>query len=307
MNWTGALSKKLCYGLAVGFLKPPLKQFGFRSSCITRFDSMDNYVTDRVSTLHEYTGLFDQFVSMKGKAVMELGCNKGYLLQSFWQRDAFVGIGAELMEASVVEATRLYGDHLTFVRSTPTTIPVENEQVDIVYTIDTVEHLSRPYEIFTEVYRVLKPGGTCLVHFNPWLNPYGSHLEDIIPLPWPHAIFSMPTLLKTAEKLYDSSLYETACYYTSADGKKLPNPYRDVSHWDSYLNHMTIRRFNQLLSTLPFEVKHQQRIGFGGKTFKVGKLIHGLAQVPLLDELFCKALFTVLKKPETNHSLNKPA
>lgn len=297
MNSMGALSEKLCYALAASFLKPPLRQYGFRNSDITRFDSMENYVVDRVSSLKEYTELFDQFVSMRGKVVLELGCNKGYLLQSFWERGVFAGIGAELMDASLAEATRLYGDHLKFVRSTPTAIPVESEQVDIVYTIDTVEHLSRPHEIFMEVYRVLKPGGICLVHFNPWLNPYGSHLEDIIPFPWPHAIFSMRTLLKTAEMLYDSSLYETACYYKAANGQKLPNPYRDVSHWEVYLNRMTIRQFNRLLQSLPFEVKHQRRIGFGGKTFRIGKLIQGLAQAPLLDELFCKALFTVLKKP----------
>ena len=82
MDWTGAVSKKLCYPLAESFLQPPLKQFGFGSSRITRFDSMDNYVADRVSNLHEYAELFDRFVSMKGKIIPELGCNKGYLLQS---------------------------------------------------------------------------------------------------------------------------------------------------------------------------------------------------------------------------------
>ena len=50
-----------------------------------------------------------------------------------------MGIGAEFMAAPLAEAKRLYGDHLTFVRSTPTTIPADNEQVDIMYTIDTVE------------------------------------------------------------------------------------------------------------------------------------------------------------------------
>jgi SAM-dependent methyltransferase len=301
MNSKATLAQKLCYALAVSFLKPPLKRLGFRSPVITRFDSMENYVADRVSSLHEYIDLFDPFVSLKNKTVLELGCNKGYLLNSFWQRDSFTGIGAELMEASLAEAQRLYGDHLRFVRSTPTKIAVENESVDVVYTIDTVEHLSRPRDIFMEVYRILKPGGLCLIHFNPWMNPYGSHLEDIIPFPWPHALFSMPTLLKTAERLYDSPHYEPACYWKDARGQKVPNPYRDVSHWDTYLNYMTIRRFNRLLKTLPFEVCHQQRIGFGGKTFKVGKLFGGLAHVPVTDEFFCKALFTVLKRPLSDH------
>jgi SAM-dependent methyltransferase len=291
------LTDTLCYALAMSFLKPPMKRFGFRSSAITRFDSMDNYVADRISALHEYTDLFDAFVSFKDKTVLELGCNKGYLLNSFLQRVPFTGIGAELMPEPLAKARSLYGAHLHFVQSTPTTVPIEHESVDVVYTIDTVEHLSQPYQMFMEIHRILKPGGICLVHFNPWLNPYGSHLEDIIPFPWPHAIFSMSTLLKTAERLYDSPHYNAACYNLDENGHKVPNPYSDVSHWETYLNHMTIRRFNRLLTSLPFTISHQERIGFGGKTFKIGRLVTQFASFPILDEFFCKALFTVLQKP----------
>jgi hypothetical protein len=38
---------------------------------------------------------------------------------------------------------------------------------------------------------------------------------------------------------------------------------------------MTIRSFNRLLNVLPFDVAHQERIRFGGKTFKVGRLVNG--------------------------------
>jgi SAM-dependent methyltransferase len=291
------LTNTLCYYLAVSFLKPPLKRFGFRSPTITRFDSTHNYIADRVAALQEYAQLFDRFVSFKDKTVLELGCNKGYLLNSFWQRASpFNGIGAELMHEPLAEARKQYGDHLRFVQSTPTSIPLASESVDVVYTIDTVEHLSRPLEIFMEIHRILKPGGLCLVHFNPWLNPYGSHLEDIIAFPWPHAVFSMSTLLKTAERLYDSPHYDPACYNLDQRGKKVPNPYRNVSHWETYLNHMTIRCFNRLLTALPFTITYQERIGFGGKTFKIGRLVKHFANMPVLDEFFCKALFTVLHK-----------
>lgn len=78
------LTNALCYALAVGFLMPPLKRFGFRTSAITRFDSNENYVADRVSAIGDYARLFDSFVSFKGKTVLELGCSKGYLLHNFW-------------------------------------------------------------------------------------------------------------------------------------------------------------------------------------------------------------------------------
>ena len=293
------LRQRACYALASAFLRPPLRRFGFRTPAITRFDSNEEWVADRVAEVSEYSGLFKKFTAFEGKTVLDLGCNTGYILRGFLEGETFDAIGADIAESNLERARKSYGDAIKFIQTTATSIPLPDESVDVVYTIDTVEHLSRPREIFNEVSRVLKPGGVVLVHFNPWLNPYGSHMEDIIPFPWPHAIFSMENLLSVAAKLYDSPEYPTACYFLDPEtGEKRPNPYLDRESWGTYLNRMTIRRFNRLLKTLPFELVHQERIGFGGKTFKAGRLVRGLAQVPVADEFFTNALFTVLRKPQ---------
>ena len=289
------LSESLCYYLASCFLGP-MRRFGSRTPAITRFDSNEKYFEQRVAETSQYRRLFAPFVSFEGKTVLDLGCNRGYLLHSFLQHENFAAIGADIHYLE--EARRDYGDRIEFVQSTPTSIPLPSGSVDVVYTIDTVEHLSKPKEIFREVFRVLRPGGVFLVHFNPWLNPHGHHLEDIITFPWPHAIFSMTTLLNVAEKLYDSPVYPASCYFMDAGGNKKPNPYKDRSMWNNYLNFMTIKRFNQLLSELPFEVRHQERIGFGGSTFKLSRMVRSFAHVPVLTEFFTSVLFTVLVKPE---------
>ena len=288
------LSESLCYYLASCFLGP-LRRFGSRTRAITRFDSNENYFEQRVAETSHYRKLFSPFVSFEGKTVLELGCNRGYLLHSFLQHENFEAIGADVHYLE--EAKRDYGDHIKFVQSTPTNIPLPSSSVDVVFTIDTIEHLSKPKEILCEVFRVLRPGGLFLVHFNPWLNPHGHHLEDIITFPWPHAVFSMNTLLNVAEKLYDSPAYPTSCYFIDADGNKKPNPYKDRTMWNNYLNFMTIKRFNQLLGELPFGVRHQERIGFGGSTFKLSRMVRGLAKAPVLTEYFTSVLFTVLVKP----------
>lgn len=164
--------------------------------------------------------------------------------------------------------------------------------------IDVVEHLSRPREILMGCHRVLRPGGTMLIHFHPWLGPYGSHLEDIIPFPWPHVLFSMDTLLTMAAKLYDSpeDYSPACCFFDPVTGEREPNPYVDRASWAEYLNKLGITEFGRLIKSLPFEVLHSERIGFGGKTFRVGRYLSALAQIPGPDEMFAKALFTVLHK-----------
>jgi ubiquinone/menaquinone biosynthesis C-methylase UbiE len=299
----GSVSQKFCYGLAMAFLQTPLRRFGFRTPAITRFDSSEVYIADRVTDTSAYAQLFQRFTPFEGKTVLDLGCNTGYLLHSFLQSERFTAIGADIVHSYLELARESYGDTIKFVQTTPSNIPLSDDSVDVVYTIDTVEHLSRAEEIFREVFRLLRPGGLFLVHFNPWLNPYGSHLEDIIAFPWPHVVFSMDTLLTVAAKVYDSPAYPTACYFLDPKtGEKSPNPYHNRENWETYLNRMTIRRFNRLLKKLPFEQIHQERIGFGGKTFKLSRLVRGLAQVPLMDELFTSALFTVLVKPRTGRA-----
>ncbi|HEX6717411.1 MAG TPA: class I SAM-dependent methyltransferase [Pyrinomonadaceae bacterium] len=290
------LSATLCYGIALAFLGP-LKKFGSRTPTITRFDSNENYFEQRVAETSHYHTLFRPFVSFEGKTVLELGCHTGYLLHSFLQHQNFTAIGADLVPDYLQAARQIYGESIQFIQTTPTTIPLPDNSVDVVYTIDTVEHLSRPKELFMEVFRVMKPGGRFLIHFNPWLHPHGSHLEDIIAFPWPHVFFSMNTLLNVAAKLYDSPAYATSCYFYDMEGKKKPNPFVNAGTWQTYLNYMTIKKFNRLLKELPFELRHQERIGFGGKTFKISRMVRGLAQVRVLDEFFTSVLFTVLTKP----------
>ncbi|MBI3029531.1 MAG: class I SAM-dependent methyltransferase [Candidatus Rokubacteria bacterium] len=253
---------------------------------------------DRLSNIERYYGLFARFARFSGKSVAELGCSTGYLLKAFRQQEQFSPIGIDIDRSALARGRAEHGNGIHFVESTASGIPLPNESVDVVYTVDTVEHLSRAEDIFRECYRLLRPGGVFLVHFHPWLGPYGSHLEDILPLPWLHTVFSMETLLNAAAYLYASDEYTPAYYWFDPDtGKRRPNPYTDHQHWKEYLNHMTIRQFRRMLKVLPFETVHFERIGFSGKAFRVGHWLRGLSQIPLLDEFFVFAVFCVLKKP----------
>jgi SAM-dependent methyltransferase len=262
----------------------------------SRFESEENYLAERKSTIDGYRTLFAPFCSFAGKTVLELGCSAGYMLDTFLQKEAFTAVGADIDPQALARGRAKYGDRIMFCQATPSRIPLPEASVDVVYTIDTVEHLSQPEEIFLECHRVLRPGGICLIHFYPWMSPWGSHLEDIIEFPWSHAIFSMDTLLSVAAYLYDSDEYVPAFYWFDPEtGVRRKNPYTDREHWQEFLNHITIRRFRRVLRSLPFKVLHFERIGFGGNTYRASRLVKPLAQVPVLDE-FLASVFCVVQK-----------
>src|SRR5687768_18153971 len=75
------LGVNLCYGLAVAFLGP-FRKLGSRTPAITRFDSNEQYFAQRVADTSHYRKLFAPHVSFEGKTVLDLGCNRGYLLHS---------------------------------------------------------------------------------------------------------------------------------------------------------------------------------------------------------------------------------
>jgi ubiquinone/menaquinone biosynthesis C-methylase UbiE len=227
------------------------------------------------------------------------------LINSFSQHEKFRAIGAELDPEALEIARENYGDRIEFIQSTPDKIPLPDASVDVIYSIDTFEHLSKPTEILNECYRVLRPNGLLLLHFGAWLTPYGSHLEDIIPIPWANVVFSMDTLLQVAAHLYESPDYKVACYYVDPQtGKRKPNPFVNKKKWDEFLNHITIRGFRKIISRLPFETVHLENIGFGGKSFKAGRYVGKLSRVPLAEEFFTKATFAALKKPESKYVEN---
>jgi SAM-dependent methyltransferase len=288
----------VCLGVTKLFTTWPLRRFNSRTRAPgQRFETSENYLADRVANVLDYRELFSEFATFESKTVLEVGCSTGYLLDAFLNKENFAAIGADISEEALARGQKLYGNRIKFVQTTASSIPLPDNSVDVIYTIDTVEHLSRPEEIFRETYRILKPGGQFLVYFAPWYGPCGSHLDDIIPLPWMHVVFSMDTLLNVAAHIYESEDHKHACYWYDAEtGALRPNPYLDRERWREFLNDLSVRKFRRLLKSLPYQTVCFRRVGFGGKAFPMARWISGLAQVRGLDEFFIKAVFCVLRK-----------
>jgi SAM-dependent methyltransferase len=296
-----SLPARLCLALVRPFTDGALRRWNARLRPVgQRYESSELYEADRLESMDEYRDLLRPWCSFEGKTVVELGCSEGYLLEAFLEQERFEAIGVDIDPDPLAIGAARRGHLMRFLQSTVDSIPLPDASADVVYSIDTFEHLMAMREMMLECHRILRPGGRMLILFGPYYNPYGTHLEDTIPVPWLNLAFSMDTLLEVAAHLHEHGAVKPACYwYDSFTGEQRPNPYLDHDRWTGFLNHITVRRFRRLLRTLPFDVVHFERLGFGGKTFPLARHARHLARLPVLDELFTKNVFCVLEKPAT--------
>lgn len=119
---------------------------------------------------------------------LDIGCGRGEFVELFVQNN-FDAAGVEINENFISSARNkglniIKEDALSFVRKE------QESKYDIVSLIHVIEHLNFDYlfELFREIYRILKPGGSIIVEtpytknivlgiYNFWLDP--THIRPV--------------------------------------------------------------------------------------------------------------------------------
>ena len=87
--------------------------------------------------------------------VLDLGCGRGGVVELFW-RDVKVAAGLDPDVPSLAEH-RTHG--MPVIRGRGEHLPFADESFDLIVCLWVLEHIERPDEVFSEVRRVLRPGG----------------------------------------------------------------------------------------------------------------------------------------------------
>lgn len=96
------------------------------------------------------------------KRILEIGCGPGALAQALsrWYPNAEV-IGTD-RDSAFIEFAKQQAHDIKFAEADAAALPFEDNSFDVVISNTVQEHIE-PSEFFTEQFRVLKPGGVCLV------------------------------------------------------------------------------------------------------------------------------------------------
>jgi SAM-dependent methyltransferase len=103
---------------------------------------------------------------LKGKIVADFGCGpRGSLV---WARSAILRIGIDVLADRYADefTTNILSHGMIYLKSTEKVIPLPSEFVDILFTLNAIDHVDNFSVMCAEIVRVLKPGGQFIGSFN---------------------------------------------------------------------------------------------------------------------------------------------
>ena len=237
------LSTKLLLSLNKCF-KAPVHPFNLQKDGVMSY-SMWQYQKG-AETIKFYLDFCDKNDMFSGKTIVDIGCGAGGKSLFYASQEAKGVIGVEILEKYEAEALSLanelgLSDKFRFVAADAAKLPFDDNSIDTIIMNDAMEHVACPEAVLDECLRVLKSGGRLFVNFPPINHPFGAHLSDLIYIPWVHLFFSERTLIEA---------YKILCKDVPDGDDRIEfriSKRPDGTEYFSYINHMSIKRFNRIL------------------------------------------------------------
>ena len=185
-----------------------------------------------------------------------------------------------LLESKKKLINKKLDDRIFITRGIAEDLPFKDEEFDIVYLWDILEHVKDPQKTVKEASRVCKSHGSIFIEFSPyWAYPTGHHLNSLgfplgflpyqlMPLSWTKRIVLNSTL-----KTKDTPEY--------------------IFKQFSLLNKLSIGKFkNMILLENLKPLKEYYFISLPNREIKISII----SKIPILRELFTMSYSSVLQK-----------
>jgi SAM-dependent methyltransferase len=133
---------------------------------------------------------------VRDRRVLVVGCNTGEDCGRFLKRGA-----AEVHGLDVVEEVGRNFRHpkVVYHRQSIEKTTLPSDHYDLVFAIATMEHVPDIAAGFSEMARLVRPGGVIYSSAAPlWESPFGHHMSAFGDHPWVHLLFDAPSLVAYA-------------------------------------------------------------------------------------------------------------
>jgi ubiquinone/menaquinone biosynthesis C-methylase UbiE len=210
-----SLSREFYYLKSINGLPSYADDFGFQWTHL-----YDDYRKDRYKHLEQFMRLGISPESLKGKNCLDVGCGLGRLSEICLGKANYV-FGLD-MSAAVTEAARLIRCHRFIpVQASADQMPLKDQSFDFVYCWGVLHHTQNPQKTLSELWRVLKPGGTLAIWVyarNSWylkrslLAKYFSNFTESEMLSVADTLTTLSHTVQLTSKTYLQMLTSDLCY-----------------------------------------------------------------------------------------------
>lgn len=147
-----------------------------------RHSNQEQYFTELAKTSEEYFKPYlEQFTSLTGLSVLEIGCGQGGNLFPFYSAGCRVK-GLDMDGIKIAAAKELFAEREN--RATSYEFSTENffdmtsdEQFDIILVHDVIEHIFEKEQFMNKTRELLKDDGIAFFRFPAWHMPFGGHQQ----------------------------------------------------------------------------------------------------------------------------------
>lgn len=245
------------------------------------------------SLAQSWAAFSDSFVT--GREVLDFGCGDGQLcLFLAKEKSPRRIVGVDLNAPAIARAKVALAEaciknevNVEFVVGSTEMLPVADQSIDTLLAFDCLEHVMAPGPILRDWFRVLRPGGRCLIEWFPFKGPWGPHMEALVPIPWANVVFGERAMFRTAELIYDLPQFSPRHWDLDEHGKKKPNKWRAWSTFkdQGYVNELDLHMFKKLARDAGFEIARLELHSFGGSRMRrrIGRV---LMSIPVVGEYF---------------------
>lgn len=240
--------------------------------------------------------------SVKGKVALDFGCGDGALCTLLMDLGAQEAHGVDLSQVWLdrfeKRLQQYKGDRKpTYsLSSSSKRIDQPDRKFDAIYCFDVLEHVIDYRESIGEWHRVLKPGGSVYIWWQPYWHPYGHHVYDWIPIPWAHAFLDDHEMREVCARIVDWDGFDPPVWDRNADGTK-KNRFREVHAGNNnYLNKLTVREFESACKQVGFKFARREFEPFGMP--QPARAISAvMTKVPVVRDFFTACALYELVRP----------
>ncbi len=158
-----------------------------------------NYLETQASRVEEYREMLGMIQQYKRNGrLLEVGCAAGSFL-FYAQRAGFEVEGVDISEWAVDKARTQFGLKVHQGRLMEVNLPEQN--YDVIFLSDLLEHEPEPTKFLLEVKRLLKPDGVCVIKVPTYVNSF--YYRVLRHFPWSWTLGKLDPRLLQALKVWN--------------------------------------------------------------------------------------------------------